>query len=51
MKAVLGLEDGTFVIGEACDHPSHHRSTRSIYEFLRDEGTWNHESCDDRGQR
>jgi carbamoyl-phosphate synthase small subunit len=26
------------VIREACDHPSHHRSTRSIYEFLRDEG-------------
>ena len=26
------------VIREGCDHPSHHRSTRSIYEFLRDEG-------------
>ena len=26
------------VVREACDHPSHHRSTRSIYEFLKDEG-------------
>ena len=26
------------VVREACDHPSHHKSTRSIYEFLRDEG-------------
>ena len=26
------------VIREACDHPSHHRSTRSIYQFLKDEG-------------
>ncbi len=26
------------VIREACDHPSHHRSRRSIYEFLKDEG-------------
>jgi len=26
------------VVREACDHPSHHRSRRSIYEFLRDEG-------------
>lgn len=26
------------VVREACDHPSHHKSTRSIYEFLKDEG-------------
>ncbi len=26
------------VVREACDHPSHHKSKRSIYEFLRDEG-------------
>ena len=26
------------VVREACDHPSHHKSTRSIYEFLEDEG-------------
>jgi carbamoyl-phosphate synthase small subunit len=26
------------VIREACDHPSHHKSTRSIQEYLRDEG-------------
>ncbi len=25
------------VVREACDHPSHHMSRRSIYEFLRDE--------------
>ena len=25
------------VVREACDHPSHHKSRRSIYEFLRDE--------------
>ncbi|MBE0521586.1 MAG: glutamine-hydrolyzing carbamoyl-phosphate synthase small subunit [Candidatus Methanoperedenaceae archaeon] len=26
------------VVREACDHPSHHNSQRSIYEFLEDEG-------------
>ncbi|HEY9205801.1 MAG TPA: glutamine-hydrolyzing carbamoyl-phosphate synthase small subunit [Candidatus Methanoperedens sp.] len=26
------------VVREACDYPSHHRSRRSIYEFLKDEG-------------
>ncbi len=26
------------VVREACDHPSHHRSRRSIYDFLKDEG-------------
>jgi carbamoyl-phosphate synthase small subunit len=26
------------VVREACDHPSHHRSTRSLYDFLKDEG-------------
>ena len=26
------------VVREACDHPSHHMSKRSIYEYLRDEG-------------
>ncbi len=26
------------VVREACDHPSHHKSRRSIYEFLKDEG-------------
>ncbi len=26
------------VVREACDHPSHHKSKRSIYEFLKDEG-------------
>lgn len=25
------------VVREACDHPSHHKSRRSIYEFLKDE--------------
>ena len=26
------------IVREACDHPSHHMSKRSIYEYLRDEG-------------
>jgi carbamoyl-phosphate synthase small subunit len=26
------------VVREACDHPSHYMSKRSIYEYLRDEG-------------
>lgn len=26
------------VVREACSHPSHHKSKRSIYEFLKDEG-------------
>jgi carbamoyl-phosphate synthase small subunit len=26
------------VIREGCDHPSHHKSKRSIFEFLKDEG-------------
>src|SRR3989337_230786 len=26
------------VVREACDHPSHHKSKRSIYDFLKDEG-------------
>ncbi len=26
------------IVREACDHPSHHKSRRSIYEFLKDEG-------------
>jgi carbamoyl-phosphate synthase small subunit len=26
------------IVREACDHPSHHKSKRSIYEFLKDEG-------------
>ncbi len=26
------------VVREACSNPSHHKSTRSIYEFLKDEG-------------
>ncbi len=33
-----GMKAEGLVVREACDHPSHHRSHRSIYEFLRDEG-------------
>ncbi|VVB89970.1 GMP synthase [glutamine-hydrolyzing] subunit A [uncultured archaeon] len=33
-----GMKAEGLVVREACDHPSHHRSRRSIYEFLRDEG-------------
>jgi carbamoyl-phosphate synthase small subunit len=33
-----GMQAEGLVIREACDHPSHHRSTRSIFEFLKDEG-------------
>ncbi len=33
-----GMQAEGLVVREACDHPSHHRSRRSIYEFLRDEG-------------
>lgn len=33
-----GMQAEGLVVREACDHPSHHRSSRSIYEFLRDEG-------------
>lgn len=33
-----GMQAEGLVVREACDHPSHHRSCRSIYEFLRDEG-------------
>ncbi|MBU4075295.1 MAG: glutamine-hydrolyzing carbamoyl-phosphate synthase small subunit [Euryarchaeota archaeon] len=33
-----GMKAEGLVVREACDHPSHHRSTRSIYEFLKDEG-------------
>ncbi len=43
-----GISDETFqsdcmqaeglVVREACDHPSHYKSIRSIYEFMRDEG-------------
>ena len=33
-----GMQAEGLVIREACDHPSHHRSKRSIFEFLKDEG-------------
>jgi carbamoyl-phosphate synthase small subunit len=33
-----GMQAEGLVVREACDHPSHHRSRRSILEFLRDEG-------------
>jgi len=33
-----GMQAEGLVVREACDHPSHHRSKRSIYEFLEDEG-------------
>ncbi len=33
-----GIKAEGLVVREACDHPSHHRSTRSIYKFLEDEG-------------
>ncbi|MCZ7357913.1 MAG: glutamine-hydrolyzing carbamoyl-phosphate synthase small subunit [Candidatus Methanoperedens sp.] len=33
-----GMKAEGLVVREACDHPSHHRSRRSIYEFLKDEG-------------
>jgi carbamoyl-phosphate synthase small subunit len=33
-----GMKAEGLVVREACDHPSHHRSRRSIYEFLRNEG-------------
>ncbi len=33
-----GMQAEGLVVREACGHPSHHRSRRSICEFLRDEG-------------
>src|SRR4030067_3396798 len=33
-----GMKAEGLVVREACVHPSHHRSTRSIYKFLEDEG-------------
>lgn len=33
-----GMKAEGLIVREACDHPSHHRSRRSIYEFLEDEG-------------
>ncbi len=33
-----GMKAEGLVVREACDHPSHHRSRRSIHDFLKDEG-------------
>ncbi len=33
-----GMQAEGLVVREACDHPSHHKSHRSIYEFLKEEG-------------
>lgn len=33
-----GMKAEGLVVREACDHPSHHKSSRSIYDFLKGEG-------------
>ncbi len=43
-----GMKAEGLVVREACDHPSHHRSTRSINDFLKDEGKSGIEGIDTR---